>query len=337
MNDKTLAVGGSIGLIIGLFLPIVSLPIVGQVNLIGNFTNMSSLALLALSALALFLAAKNRVAEAIWPGGTAAAMLAYWFVRLQWTISQSKSAMSDALRDNPFAGLAQTAADNIQLQWGWLVLIASAAAVVYAAVRARKDATSSEEDGAAPDARFIAGASILLALIMPASDAWSYVSAPAEDRAGEAEPAADAAADASVDAMEAPGAESQSMEERAYIRDNLQLYDLDARYFDSMLDGRVPGVDFKIKNSGNRTLNEIKVLIRFLDSKGNAIAEEEYFPVLVSEYNFSGDNSPLRPNYIWQQEQGRFYTAKSVPSEWQSGKVTGKIVDIEFGPAGDTE
>lgn len=336
MNDKTLAIGGAIALIIGLFLPIVSLPMVGQVNLIGNFTNMSSLALLALGVLALFLAAKDRVAEAIWPGGAAAAMLAYWFVQLQWRIAETKAAMTDALRDNPFAGLAQTAADSIQLQWGWLVLIAGAGAIVYAALRARKADATSDEAAAGPDMRMIAAASLLLALVMPVSDAWSYFSARGEAELGDDEAITASAMDAVADA-EAVLGDSPSGEERAYIRDHLTLYDLEGSYFDSILDGRVPGVDFKIRNDGNRTLNEVRVLIRFLDTQGNAIAEEEYFPVLVSEYNFGDDNSPLRPNYIWQQEQGQFYSAKSVPSEWQAGKVTGKIVDIEFAPPGDSQ
>jgi len=337
MNDKSLAIGGAAALVIGLFLPIVSLPIVGQVNLIGNFTNLSALALLALAGLALFLVAKDRVADALWPGGAAALMLAYWFVRLQWQIGQAKAAMEETLGpDNPFAELARTAAGTIQLQWGWLVLIAGAAALVYASLRARK---ARAEDTAArvPSERAIMIASVLLVLVMPVSDAWAYAARERDDRGSEAgtvAAASDAAAADSAMSGEVAG-DAPSAEEKAYIRDHVALYDLEGKYYDSMLDGRVPGVDFKIKNNGNRTLNEVKVLIRFQDAAGKDIAEEEFYPVLVSEYNYSGDNTPLRPNYIWQQEQDRFYTAKKVPSEWQSGKVTGQIVDIEFAPPGD--
>ena len=62
------------------------------------------------------------------------------------------------------------------------------------------------------------------------------------------------------------------------------------------------------------------------------IAEEEFNPVLVTKYSF-GNNKPLRPNYIWQQERGQFYQAKSVPSEWKEGAVKAKITDIEFAEA----
>ena len=68
----------------------------------------------------------------------------------------------------------------------------------------------------------------------------------------------------------------------------------------------------------------------FKDAKGNVIAEETYYPVLVSEFSFGRDNKPLKPNYIWQLERGKFYRADSVPDEWKEGAVSAKITDIEF-------
>jgi hypothetical protein len=118
--------------------------------------------------------------------------------------------------------------------------------------------------------------------------------------------------------------------EDLYIRDNLLLYDFRAKYMESILDGRVPGVKFKLRNKGNRTLDRVKVVVFFKDSSGAVIAEEEYSPVLVSEYNFSGDNKPLKPGYIWQMESDKFYSAKSVPSEWKEGVAEAKIKEISF-------
>ncbi len=109
----------------------------------------------------------------------------------------------------------------------------------------------------------------------------------------------------------------------------LDLYDFQARYYESLLDGNVPGVEFKIRNRGSRTLREVEVTVYFRDAWGNTIAEEDYHPVLVSEYSF-GDNKPLKPNYIWQMEHGSFYKAPSVPSEWQEGNAIAQITDIEF-------
>lgn len=49
----------------------------------------------------------------------------------------------------------------------------------------------------------------------------------------------------------------------------------------------------------------------------------------VTKYSIS-DNKPLKPNYIWQLERGKFYQAKSVPDEWKAGSVSAKITDLEF-------
>lgn len=117
-------------------------------------------------------------------------------------------------------------------------------------------------------------------------------------------------------------------EKQAYIG-NVELYDLTAAYYKTYLSDRVPGVKFKIKNKGDRTLNEVEITVYFEDSKGNVIAEEDYHPVLVSKYSYS-NNKPLKPNYVWQQESGKFYQAKSVPSEWKEGAITAKVTDIEF-------
>ena len=115
---------------------------------------------------------------------------------------------------------------------------------------------------------------------------------------------------------------------QAYI-DKVKLYDFTAKNFSTYSGGKTPGVTFKIKNDGEKTLTKVKVTVYFKDSSDNIIAEEDYSPVLVSNYSF-GDNKPLKSNYIWQMESGKFYTAKSVPSEWQEGNAVAKITDIEF-------
>jgi len=108
------------------------------------------------------------------------------------------------------------------------------------------------------------------------------------------------------------------------------LYDLKAKYYDTYLEKKVPGVEFKIKNKGDRTLKEVQVTVYFKDAKGVIIAEKEYHPVLVTIYSFGGNNKPLKPNYIWQQERGKFYKADSVPTEWKEGAVSANITNIEF-------
>ena len=116
----------------------------------------------------------------------------------------------------------------------------------------------------------------------------------------------------------------------AYINNHLKLYDVSAKYRESLLEGKVAGVLFKIKNDGDRSLDKIEVTVYFKDSNGVTIAEEDYNPVFVSEYNFTGDDKPLKPGYIWQMPKDKFYPAKQVPSEWKEGSIDILITDIEF-------
>jgi hypothetical protein len=219
-----------------------------------------------------------------------------------------------------------------------LVVGAGAGLLVYVGFAGRRaeeaplphdaDEASARPDKADNITRAAVGLSLILTLAAPA---WDLL------RRSPSEPAPIAtegsAANATADLTSAlDSADRPTGEEVAYIRQHLRVYDLGARYFDSVLDGRVPGVRFKIKNNGNRTLNRVTVRVVFLDAQGNPIAEEEYNPVLVSQYSIGEDNSPLRPNYIWQQASDRFLTASNVPTEWHAGSARATITDIEFGP-----
>lgn len=328
MNRQTLGYVGAGLLVAGLFLPVVTLPFAGNVTLMGNGTNFAALALLVLGGISAVLVAKDRQSDLVWPGLAAAATLIYLFGRLQYNLAEMRSSMKE-LADNPFGGAAQAAMGAVQIQWGWLVLAAGAGILIYLAIQARKEAEEpflkvSEEGG-----RSLIVATVLCFLAAPAQDAWGLLQgdpANADAANSESAPVKSGFGDAAADS-----GDSRTAEEAAYIRDHLKVYSLDARYFDSLLDGRVPGVDFKIKNDGNRTLNEVKVKVVFYDDQDKPIGEEEYYPVLVTSSGI-GDNTPLRPNYIWQQESGQFYSAKSVPSEWKTGKVSASITDIEFAP-----
>ena len=84
-----------------------------------------------------------------------------------------------------------------------------------------------------------------------------------------------------------------------------------------------------MKNNGNRALSKVKVTVFFRDRNNNVIYEDYWLPVSTSSWS-SDSNKPLKPNYIWQMERGKFYPAKSVPDEWQEGNAVARITDIEF-------
>lgn len=331
MTLRNVGFGGAGALAIGLFTPILTLPIVGNVNLFNNGSNWIAMILLALVALAGVLIVRQRFADVIWPGAAAAAILLFVFGRMQYGLSTMRESLSKELEGNPFAGIAQAAVGSIQFQWGWLVLAAGAGALIYTGVVGRKengDGLTMIDGG---EGRLAAALSALALVAAVAIDLIGRTTGLPASKPSLSASASDALVSNDMGTV-SDAADGPTAQEAAYIRENLRLYDLDAKYFDSLMDGRVPGVRFKIQNNGDRTLNEVKVRVVFFDAAGKAIAEEEYAPVIVSEYNFGGDNKPLRPNYIWQEEPDKFFTAKNVPSEWAAGKVTAAITDIEFGP-----
>ena len=120
----------------------------------------------------------------------------------------------------------------------------------------------------------------------------------------------------------------ESNEKAAYIA-SIKLYDLKVEYQETRRHGRVPGVEFKLKNNGVRSLDRVEVTIYFKDESGSTIHEDNFHPVFVSPYSTSS-NKPLKPNYVWKAEQDKFYVSKSVPDEWKEGAVSARITDIKF-------
>ncbi len=113
----------------------------------------------------------------------------------------------------------------------------------------------------------------------------------------------------------------------------VKISNIKAKYYDSLIDGKIPGITFKLKNMGKKTLSFIEVTVYFLDKHGNPIHEEKYYPV-NDEASFR-PTSPLKANYIWRIERGKFLAAKSVPKEWKKGKVKVEITDLHFSNKGE--
>lgn len=329
MTNRNLGFLGAALLAAGLFTPIITLPFAGSINLFNNGSNVMAIFILVLAASGAAIVLKERLRDLFWPGLAASGILLYLFAALQYRLSEMRESVRGELRGNPFAGMAENALGSIQLQWGWLVLAAGAGLLVYVGFTARKAEDVLPLSKSDNTTRSIAGLSLVLMLAAPAWDLLMRAKA-------EAPPPVSASPAAGTNSTTSPtppnDANGPSREEAAYIQQHLSVYDLDARYYDSMLDGHVPGVRFKIRNNGNRTLNRVTVRVVFLDANGNAIAEEDYNPVFVSQYSVSGNNTPLRPNYIWQEDANQFLVARNVPSEWQTGRARAAITDIEFGP-----
>jgi hypothetical protein len=87
------------------------------------------------------------------------------------------------------------------------------------------------------------------------------------------------------------------------------------------------GVFGEVKNTGQRILTKIEVVIYCLDEEGRRVFEKHYSPLLVTQSSFSMDpDTPLKPNYT----ENFGCKMDDAPSDW-SGKVRIAIYDIAFG------
>jgi hypothetical protein len=130
-----LGVGGSLLLSLGVFMPIVSLPLVGGVNYFRNGMGGGTLVLL-LALISLTLTLRHRF-QWLWTTGMASiALLIGTFIRVNERLLEVKGNMTRNLENNPFAGIAQAAVGSVQIEWGWaLLLIGSILLLAAAALR----------------------------------------------------------------------------------------------------------------------------------------------------------------------------------------------------------
>lgn len=122
--------------------------------------------------------------------------------------------------------------------------------------------------------------------------------------------------------------DSADKQSRAAYRDKVKVYDLRAKYHDSLTESNVPGVEFKIKNKGNKPLSFVEVTVYFKDDFGETISEETFHP--INTKSFMSDSGPLKPGYIWRIEKGKFFKAENVPSEWEEGRAEAKVTEVNF-------
>src|SRR5262245_29483345 len=130
---KILGYVGSGVLIMGVFMPIVSVPIVGSVTYFKNGEGDGSV-VLALGLISLLVLAFNRIKLLAITGTLSLAVLGYTFYLFQRRLSETRASIERDLAGNPFAGLARGFMEGAQLQWGWALLVAGAALLIVASV-----------------------------------------------------------------------------------------------------------------------------------------------------------------------------------------------------------
>ncbi len=117
--------------------------------------------------------------------------------------------------------------------------------------------------------------------------------------------------------------------EKMEYMNKVAITEFEAKRIDTYSDKGVPAIRVSLKNNGERSLDKVKVTVYFQDKNNSTIYEESFHPVLVSRFSIR-DNKPLKAGYIYEMEDGKYFTVKSKLSEWDESKTIIKIVDLAF-------
>ncbi len=115
------------------FLPIATLPIVGSLSYFNNGQGDGLFVLLA-AVLAGVLVAIKKYKLILIPAGIAMGITIFTLITLMTKINDLKAGLGVSMEGNPFAGLAETLAASVKLEWGWFILILSEVALVLVAL-----------------------------------------------------------------------------------------------------------------------------------------------------------------------------------------------------------
>jgi hypothetical protein len=132
--DAQTALGfvGSLIVFLGVFAPVVSVPIAGTMNYFQN--GLADGLIVMVAGLLSGIEIARRKFWHLWiTGGIALGCVIFAFALFEYKMHKLRETMAHDLSDNPFADLAQLAVKAVQLQWGLPVLAVGAGMVLVAA------------------------------------------------------------------------------------------------------------------------------------------------------------------------------------------------------------
>lgn len=123
---------GSLILVVAVFVPLVSIPIVGSINYFQNGKG-DGIIILILAIISIYLVFSEKY-KGLWITGILSyIVMLITFLNFHYEVSRAKNNIRTELGDNPFADLADMALETLQLEWGWAFLIAGASLLLYSA------------------------------------------------------------------------------------------------------------------------------------------------------------------------------------------------------------
>lgn len=116
---------GSALLLVGAFLPLVSLPIVGNISYMRGGQG-DGILIVILAAASFWIVAKEAYRGLWLTGAISLCIIGFTFFRFQ----RAMSGLQDSMTDNPIGAVI---GNMFQLQWGWVVLVAGAVLLLVCA------------------------------------------------------------------------------------------------------------------------------------------------------------------------------------------------------------
>lgn len=129
-RQQTIGVIGALLLFIGVFMPVANIPIMGTINMLASANAYVIIGLSIVSIIVVFMRQFRTLALT---GGITLAILLFMLYRFVSLFHNTKKEMASTLKDNPFAGLAHTIVDSVQLQSGWAILVVASLILIFAA------------------------------------------------------------------------------------------------------------------------------------------------------------------------------------------------------------
>ncbi len=321
---------GSIILFIGVFTPIISIPIVGNMNYFQHGTG-EGVIVLVLAVISIVLSITKKYKWLLITGLASLALLTITFINFQMRISSARAAMKGGMANNPFGGIGEALFNSVQIQWGWAVLIVGTGFLIAASLLKDKvDETSNDKSFAFGGIDSLTSSQNklplytalgCLGLLVLGYAAYSFINS--SNNSTLSNPLLDTNSKQSQQGATATSSTSTSSEEEIAYTNSIAVNNV--KVGETMFEGM--GFFGEIKNNGNRTLDKVEITVYFLDKQDTPIYEETYSPVNVGQPNFglSDANSPLKPAY--SRKFG--YKAKDAPSEWAKN-VRVQVTSVKF-------
>lgn len=129
---QLVGLAGAIVLFVGVFMPIISVPVAGSMNYFQNGKGDGTI-IIGLAIASTILSLSRRYIGLWLTGAAALGLLAFSYLNLQAHLTGAQEAMGVELADNPFKGLGDIMLQSVQLQWGWALLVIGSLLLVGAA------------------------------------------------------------------------------------------------------------------------------------------------------------------------------------------------------------